>query len=254
MLRQTGTICLCLALWGSAFGASISGKITPAGKVVKVSALSRKSTLSGKGKLYKQKTMFPEFPGTINKSTGEFTIPKLENGRYDILIQLAGGGRIEGYRLKLDREYRRDKPLDEKTRAKAWKDIDSLLKVDAFCNKIRVLSFEGNGAFVVTMTEKARTREFHSDKGEAIYRIEQWVLVNYTGSWKHHSHGNVVYYRKRMTKDAFSKMAWIFEPKLGGIRVRKDKDVTDVNYEILPWDRCRHLGKTPGYIFDEPLK
>ncbi len=245
-------VCFCCAI---ADAASISGKITPAEKVAKVFALSRKSTLSGKGALYKQKNKFPEFKGAFNKATGEFTIPNLKNGRYDLVIELKGGGRIEGYHLRLAREFRRDAELTDKMKQKLWKDIDSMLQVDAFCNKRRVLAFEGNGEFVNALVEKARTREFHSDKGEAIYRIETWILVNYTGSWKHHQLGNVTYYRLRMPKDKFVKMLWLFDRKLGGIRISRGKSVKGFEYQIpASWDKCRGMGKTPGYIFDEPLK
>lgn len=255
MFRHILIALLCAPCCTRVIGASITGKITPPGKVARVVALSRKSTLSGKGKLYKQRTLFPEFKGTFNRATGEFTIPKLDTGRYDLVIHLVGGGRIEGIHLKLDREYRRDTPLTDKVKKQLWKGIDSMLKVDAFCNKRRVLHFEGNGEFVCALVEKARTREFHSDKGEAIWRIETWMLVNYTGSWKHHQHGNVVYYRKRMSKDEFKKMLWLFDRRLGDIRISKGKSVTGFEYQIPEsWDTSRNLGKTPGFVFDEALE
>ena len=233
--------------------AKISGKITPPEKVVKVLALKRnKHKLVGRGKVYSQLTAFPAFPAKFDRKTGEFTVAGLKNGRYDLVVMVPGG-RIEGYHFYLQRDFRRDRPLTANNRKQLAKAFDSLVKVDTFCNKLRPLGYGGNGEFVNALVEKARTREFHSDKGEAIWRIESWVMVNYTGSWKHHQIGTLVYYRKRMKKGDFRDLLWLFDPKLGGIRIRGGRDVEGFVYDIpQQWDRG--LGKTPGYIFDEPLQ
>ena len=233
--------------------AKISGKITPPDKVVSVLAVSRrKPKMAGGGKVYHKKTAFPAFPAKFDPNTGEFTISGLKDGRYDLVVMVPGG-RIEGYHFYLARDFRRHTPLTDNNRKQLTKAFDSLVKVDTFCNKLRSLGYDGNGEFVNALVEKARTREFHSDKGEAIWRIESWVMVNYTGSWKHHQMGNVVYYRERMKKDDFRKLLWLFDPKLGGISVRAGSDVDGFTYHIPEqWDR--RLGKTPGYIFDEPLQ
>lgn len=237
--------------------AKITGKITPGKKVESVIAISRfRKKMIGGGKVYKKKWAFPAYQGKVDRETGKFTIPDLRNGTYDLVV-MTPEGKIEGFHLRLEREFRRDMPLTERMAKKFLKDFDGLMKVSAFCNKIRLLGYDGNGEFVRALVEKARTRDFHSGKGQYVWRLESWVLVNYTGSWKHHQMGNEVYYRERYadpeTIDRFRKSLWVFDRKLGGLKISRGKDVEGFEY-VIPekWDRS--MGKTPGYIFDEELK
>jgi len=245
-------VCLLLAmLAGPLAAASISGTITPPGKVVKLVALSRKADMSG-GKVYKKKLVFPEFPAKFDRATGKFTIPNLKNGRYDLVITLAKG-RIEGYHFRLDRDYRRDDPLTDKHRQGVIKGFEKQAKVSRFCNKARVLGFDGNAKYVQALVEKARTRDFHSGKGQAVWRVEMWIMVNHTSEWKVHTSGRKTFYRFRYeNREDFSKVLWLFDPKLGGIRITKGQSVEGFQYTIPDkWDKS--LGKTPGFIFDEAL-
>ena len=268
------------ALAASAHAASISGTLSPPGKVKSVKAFQRfGATITAIKNTY--------YSGTIDPKTGRFTIPNLPDGTYQLLLD-CGDATIEGVDLAIDGES--EKPTFDytaKTRTLATQRVDlsavldpdeavtpekkaeltakavglpklleklaDLAQVDRFADHFRPLYVHGAGDRAFALVELARLRDFYAGKGQAIYRVEIWPLERVGDVWNVPTQGVRVLQRHRLDHDAFLKLGAFFEPKLGGLRVEKGKDLADVNYAVpQAWDDA--LGKVPGRDVPKPAE
>jgi hypothetical protein len=264
----------CLALVGSAAtAAGISGVILPPGRVRGIQAFERKGA-----KLFKILNRYHD--GTIDPKTGEFEIPDLPDGTYQLLVD-CGDLKIEGVDLRIDDEedgavfdyclktgaveterldlsdyVDPDEVVSAERRAKIAgkvmgirklvQKLDSLRQVDRFCDHVRPLFAHGTKREAFVVVEKARLRSFYAGRGEAIYRVEIWPFRKAGAVWDKPNKGVRVLQRHRFkAKERFTAFGAMFEPSLGGIQVLKGKSVTGIRYTVpKTWDDAR--GKVPG--------
>jgi hypothetical protein len=272
-MKLTLAIAVCLLAAGSVRAASMSGIILPAGRVKSIRAFERQGAT-----MNKIDNRFHD--GAIDAKTGKFEIPKLPDGTYQLLID-CGDVTIEGVDLAIDDEE--DGPVfdyvfktkklaaervdlsdffdpDEEVSVerkqkivaklmgvpKLVEKLDSLKKVDRFCDHLRPLAAHGVKDKVFVLVEKARLRSFYAGSGQVIYRVEIWPLNRVGAVWDKPIRGVRVLQRHRFANGAaFLKLGAMFEPKLGGIKILKGKSVAGIQY-VIPdkWDDV--LGKVPG--------
>jgi hypothetical protein len=265
--------CCLVSLVCPASAASISGVILPPGRAKGVRAFEREGT-----ELFKIKNRYHK--GTIDPETGKFTIPKLPDGTYQLLID-CGDAEIEGVDLHIDDEeeapvfdylfkpqkltvkrldlsefFDPDEVVSDERRRKIVgrlvglpklvEKFDSIGKVDRFCEHLRPLYAHGTRKRAFVLVEKARLRSFYAGRGQAIYRVEIWSFRRYGAVWEKVRAGVRVLRRYRFRdKAALQRLGVFFEPALGGIKILKQKDVQDIRYTIPDkWHDA--LGKVPG--------
>ena len=253
--------------------ATISGVIRPAEKVKGVRAFERLGAT-----MNKINNRIVE--GVFDAKTGRFEIRDLKDGTYQLLID-CGDLTVEGVDLAIDDEedgatfdyvfktkalttqrldlsefFDPDEAVsDERRRKTASKvvglpklveKLESLQKVDRFCDHVRPLCAHGAGDKAFVLVEKARLRSFYAGKGQVIYRVEVWPFNRVGAMWDKPTRGVRVLQRHRFAEGgAFFAFGAMFEPKLGGIRILKGKSVTGIRYTLPDkWDDA--MGKVPG--------
>ena len=216
----------------------------------------------------------------LDTATGEFTLSGLLPGTYDLVLDI-GEGVIEGVNLKLDPDDDNDPPPAEADEKKDYDDEmkDAKLEVldyisksqkDFYENKVRGLCVEGNRKHCKALMLRIRDKSFHADGGageetakisrEEIYnpmaptppgtrdvtwRAEVWIFDNKTGAWIPRGRSGVdVVIRERLKADLFKKELHVFDPKIGGIRLKKDSDEVKIEYTI-PDKITAEMGKVP---------
>ncbi len=264
---------LTLVAASVAHAAGISGVILPPGKARGVRAFERLGATMNK---INNRT----HEGTIDPKTGKFEIPDLPDGTYQLVVD-CGDLEIEGVDLGIDDEedgatfdyvfksetltterldlsdfFDPDEEVSDERRnrivgrlmgiPKLVEKLDSLTKVDRFCDHLRPLYAHGTKEQVFVLVEKARLRDFYAGAGQVIYRVEIWPLRRVGAVWDKPMRGVRVLQRHRFTdRETYLKFGAMFEPRLGGIKILKGKSVSDVEYTIPDaWDST--LGKVPG--------
>ncbi|HDZ21137.1 MAG TPA: hypothetical protein ENH80_14795 [Phycisphaerae bacterium] len=192
----------------------VTGTITPAEQVQGVSLVSRQS-----GRAYQ--------PSHFDPATGTFRFADLPgDAAYDLVI--VGKGRIiEGVdlsfvdaRLLRMAATRREQlgMAPEPGREFTQADADWLLKFIAemkdFMDTRRVLYIQGHGRRATMLVELLRTREFHADGGDIIWRVELWYFEYQAGGWQRVANQDRVLHRFRGPVDDWRKIAHEFRPEL----------------------------------------
>jgi len=257
---------------GADRGASISGVILPPGRVKKILAFEREGA-----KLFKITNRY--HPGTVDPKTGKFEIPRLPDGTYQLLLD-CGDAKIEGvdlhiddeeeeatfdyvfktqkltvHRLDLSAHFDPDEEVSEKRKNKVIgkliglpkliAKLESLKKVDRFCDHVRPLYAHGTKTRAFVLVEKARLRSFYAGHGQAIYRMEIWPFQRVGAVWAKPTKGGRVLQRHRFkNQSAYERFGAFFEPALGGIQILKGKSVTGIRHTVPErWDDA--MGKAP---------
>jgi hypothetical protein len=184
----------------------ISGKLDKAGVLKAARAVNREDPDK-------------KFPGEVDARTGAFVIENLPLGAaYDVVLEV-GPAILEGVNLKVMRsDFEEEQPL---TRDDVEKLKAAALSLNKFENKVEVLGVFGNIGHAAVVLNKLRTEAFvNSNPGEMIWRLEVWRFERPDETWiKRQDELATVYYRKRMQKADFAKIALTLEPALGGIEL-----------------------------------
>ena len=191
-MKTHSTVLMMLLAAAGADAASISGVILPPGRAKGVQAFEREGA-----QLFKILNRYHK--GTLDPKTGAFEIPDLPDGTYQLLID-CGDAKLEGVDLHIDDEedgavfdyvfktkklsvqrldlsehFDPDEVVVPEQRdriagklmgvPKLIEKLDSLKKVDRFCEHVRPLIAHGTKDKVLVLVEKARLRDFHSGRG-----------------------------------------------------------------------------------------
>jgi len=213
----------------------VSGRITPAGMVLEISALSRAT-----GAKYA--------PASFNKTSGAFAFHNLPgDAAYDICIRTVDGRSIEGIDLRfvdqrfLDLAAARRKQLHlpaEQPRKFTRSDAEQLLefveKLKDFMEIRRVLYVRGHGARATVLVELMRDRAFHSSAGdELIWRVELWYFRYEAGGWRRLANQERVLRRRRIDRQSWRKISLEYYPQLSAY-VAADGTSQPVEFELPP--------------------
>lgn len=171
-------------------------------------------------------------PGKLDAKTGAFTIPDLPLDKpYDILIDLAGGARLEGVNIRVKKTdfVDADPPLIKADEARL-KEITT--KLSKFEDVHEYLAIGGNAQHAAVVVNKLRTKPFYESKpGEVIWRLEVWFYEReeLDDPWvKEQDTLFVIHYRERLQKADYDKKSLTLDPKLGGVKPTKDEPKIDL--------------------------
>ncbi len=227
----------------------VTGKITPVAKVERIHAVSRAT-----GKLYRV--------SQFDRTSGAFRLADLPgDATYDIVVGLAGGGRLEGIdlswhearMLRLARLRRRQlKIVPERPRLFTREDVDELLTyvkdLRDFTDVRRALYVKGHGRRATMLVEVMRMRDFYAKRGaELIWRTELWYFKNQYGGWERLGNVERVLERHRIQKPAWDKITLVYYPELS-VHVDEKGAARPVAFEIpagLDPARGRLAGTAP---------
>jgi hypothetical protein len=100
------------------------------------------------------------------------------------------------------------------------KEIQQILTVPSFYDKLNVLDLSGDNQHAVALIELLRDREFHAGDKEVIWRLEIWYFEFQNGGWAKVSQQNKILDRQRFPdRDALVKYVstrrWV--AKLGAV-------------------------------------
>jgi hypothetical protein len=107
-----------------------------------------------------------------------------------------------------------DGPISNEDR----KEIEGLLTVPSFYNKVRLLELAGDNQHAVGLVELIRDTEFHASGTEIVWRVELWYFEFQNGGWAKVSQQNKIVDRQRfkgreVLEKYLSMTRWV--PKLG---------------------------------------
>lgn len=211
----------------------IRGQWSPAAAVKSVLAIERlKNTMT--------EVRRQEYPGQFDAKTGQFVIPGLKDGIYDLAL-VTEAGTIEGVNLVVDGDA--SKELSETDRGQLNSIID---KMDEFMNRKKKLFVRGNGRYAKALMDLCRDRAHHMGD-DLIWRVEIWQFENLYGAWQLRGQGlkgRTVLHRVKAPRAAIESRLFLFEPCLGGIRVAGEEPVVLPTYDV-PGDWQTHPGCSP---------
>jgi len=266
---------ICVHLWLPSLLFSGTGRIvgtlTPPGRAVRVGVIERiPATL--------MKLQDKEHWGRLDAAKGTYVVDDLAPGKYDLAIETKGGrtdgivlhlegeeakptydlevatGKLTAQRFDIQPFLEENQVVDDKERDaivrqqlrinKLMDYIGKLSTVQRFEDKVRPLWVHGTRDEAIVLMELTRDREFYASKqGEAIWRIETWPFQWVSGVWHKPRKGLRVWQRLRLQGDAWTKLGYVFDPRLGGIEVKAGKDTT-VDH-ALPEKLPAGMGKVP---------
>ncbi|MBL7223443.1 MAG: hypothetical protein ISS72_06305 [Candidatus Brocadiae bacterium] len=250
----------------------VVGKLTPAGRAVRVGAVERVPPTI-------MKLLDKTHWGRLDEARGSYVVDNLKPGTYDLAVETKAG-RIEGVvlrvrgeagqavydlepatgaiatqRFDIEQYLEEGQAVSDEERAKIIRTklrvdklidrVTKLTKVSRFIDKVRPLWVHGTRQRAVVLVELTRDRAFYASKGgEAIWRVETWPFVWMSDVWHKPRKGLRVWQRLRLQGDAWSRLGYVFDPRLGGVEVVAGKDTTlDV---AVPATLPAGLGKVPA--------
>lgn len=195
----------------------------------------------------KQKIDAPEVDAAATKE-GESTwaFPKLAPGKYDLVILAKDRVRIEGWYytavLEFDPFFPPTATTDEETEEFIVGDIK---KSPHYENKVVPLCLGGDkkAVRVLVMLIRDKVTSYESDfPGAATMRHEIWQYDWQYGGWAKNKRTRVID-RLIMHRDELRKWTWLWDPKLGGIDVKKSP--LTIEYQLPQPDENKLKGLYP---------
>jgi len=167
-----------------------------------------------------------EVPQVSDYLLGLITLARVRDALprdFDLLLETPGGKASMVYVIPVAPELT---AADRK-----WL-IDWVNNLKIFENKKRVLDLDGTGERARVLVEKIRDRKTSLPVKEptAFWRIEIFDFKKYYGGWNKEKYTVIV--RQRVAVRTFRTYRWMFDKRLGGIRVSATGVVTVPDYEV----------------------
>jgi hypothetical protein len=188
----------------------------------------------------KAKIDVPEVDAIATKAgDGQWVFKDLKPGEYDLVIMGPGKVRIEGWTYapveEFDPFFPPDATIDDEVRQWIDKDIRNSRHYE---NKLVPLHMGGDDkvARILVMLIRDKPTSYESEMpGAATMRFEIWQYTWKYGGWVKERRTQVLH-RVILPRDELRQWTWVWDPKLGGIKV-KDSPLT-IQYEPpKPGDR-----------------
>ncbi len=216
----------------------ITGRITPAGTIRTMQAVSRET-----GERYS--------PAGFDPNTGDFTFADLPGEAvYDVCLTTTDGRDIEGIDLSFvdDRLERlasaRRAVLGVKPQPHPMfthKDAQAILEFVAgwedFLDTRRVLYLQGHGDKATVLVELMRLQPFYHSKqpgqaeGDIVWRIELWYFAKHGPGWQRLANVERVLRRLRAPESKWRKVSVEYNPRLS-VRIDAEGNSPPVRFEI----------------------
>ena len=149
-------------------------------------------------------------------------------GLYDVIL-LLHRGRIEGVALEPE-GVSADAPA---LRERDVREIRRLVMgMTSLADRRRILFLSGRGDEARVLVEELTTRKTSLPSAQpfVIWRVEVWYYRKEFGAWDRYD--SEVIARERPTVADFEKTTWVFEPKLGGVRLSAEASGVEVTYQL----------------------
>lgn len=221
--------------------------IEPADRVARVGVVRRFNFDGTLARKVDPKAKFesPYYDGSADGHEARFR--DLQPGVYDVIVFLKDGTRLEGYHWPLFNEF--DDPNDPAFKTPPPEEVEELIRekiagTTYHENKVTPLAAAGSDKQVRILMQLLRDRATSYD-GEfgapvATLRYEIWQYTNNYGGWTRDRHSKVLH-RILDAKSNVRKHTWLWDPKLGGMRVSRTDTGKRLSYQIP-----RNLKPLPG--------
>jgi hypothetical protein len=162
----------------------------------------------------------------------------LKPGNYDVIVFLKDGTRIEGFHWPIFNEF--DDPDDPAFKSPPAGDVQKLIreKIAAaryYENKVAPLAMAGNKEKVRVLMQLLRDEKTSFDKQfgapVATLRYEVWQFTNHLGGWTRDRHSKVLH-RILDARAKVRKRTWLWDRKLGGLRLTRERSSVKLEYRI----------------------
>ena len=197
---------------GEINGITISGRIKPFGEAVAILAFCPDEN--------------EKYAGRVNSRTGSYSISKLPEGIYDIVL------RTKRYLIEGIRFW----PKGELT-GRDIKEIEEIVEsVDQFFNRKKIIRISGSSNYASAIVEQVRDMAYYLNSGEKISgkiirRIDFLRFKKSGRSWV--SIENKHLYREEVLSNSpEAEMEHMFEKKFSGIKVVGTPSVKIADYQV----------------------
>lgn len=162
----------------------------------------------------------------------------LKPGVYDAIVFLRDGTRLEGFHWPVFNEF--DDPHDPVFNHAPPEEVDKLLRqriaaTRYYENKVTPLVLAGGDKQVRVLMQLLRDDKtsFDAQFGApvATLRYEIWQFTNNFGGWTRDRHSKVLH-RILDAKANVRKQTWLWDHKLGGLKITRSKDTLTLTYRI----------------------
>lgn len=173
-------------------------------------------------------------PGT-SADGRTFRFPNLKPGRYDGVILGENRLRIDGFEFPPVLEFDPFFPGDSKIADEHREWIENDIRASRhYENKVEPLYFGGNDEVVrvLVMLIRDLPTSYEGDfPGAATIRHEVWQYTWAYGGWKKERRTRVID-RCILHRDELRQWTWLWDPRLGGIRIEKASDQLEREYKF----------------------
>jgi hypothetical protein len=180
---------------------------------------------------------------------GRWAFRNLAAGQYDLVILATGRIRVEGFSYPPINEFDPFLAADARSPEEETRDwiVRDIARARHYENKVSPLFLAGDEKQVRILVQLVRDEptSFDSDFGApaATVRHEIWQYTNHYGGWVKDRSTRVLD-RVLIAKSEFRLWTWVWQPRLGGIKVG-EKPVT-ISYELpVKFDPKSHHGWFP---------
>ncbi len=157
----------------------------------------------------------------VDDGKGRWVFKNLPKGKYDLVIMAEGRRRIEGFQFINIKEFDpimspKDTPEEEAGEFV----LDDIKKSPHYENKVVPLYMAGNEKTirVLMMLLRDKPTTYEEIKNAATFRHEIWQYTWNYGGWEKEKRTKVMD-RVIMNGDELRKWTWLWDSKLGGIKV-----------------------------------
>lgn len=155
----------------------------------------------------------------VDQGGGKWVFENLPQGTYDLVIMAQPRVRVEGFQyvpvLEFDPFIAPGRKVHDEVRDFI---VDDIRKARYYENIVRPLSMAGDDQCVRVLVMLIRDQPTSYTPGAGTMRFEVWQYDNHYGGWRKHRRTKVLH-RVLMQVSELRQWTWLWDPRLGGIRV-----------------------------------
>lgn len=233
-----GTVLANLFSLGSVTAGDLVVSVTPADRVARLGVARR---FDDDGALVRPVDPRARFDAPYLDFVTESSPARFENlpaGTWDVILFLDDGTRLEGYHWPMFNEF--EDPDDPAFQHPPSDEVAEIIREQIaqnryYENKVTPLALAGDDEHVRVLMQLLRDDKtsFDAQFGSpvATLRYEVWQFTNNFGGWTRDK-GARVLHRILEARDRMHTRTWLWEEKLGGIRIADDGESVRLEYEL----------------------
>lgn len=218
---------MTLGAWRSALAAKLTVDLSGLDDITTVGAINRWDEEGNARHKVKQdaKIPTPELDAKATREGSQWVFNDIPQGKYDlVLLSPEKRLRIEGFTFPPILEFDPFLPITAQPEDEAREEVvTQIANQRHYENKVSLLYLAGNkeAIRVLMMLIRDKTTSYEGDmKGASTLRHELWQFSFQHGGWNKEKRTRVLD-RQILPLDELRKWTWLWDPKLGGIEVKK---------------------------------